>query len=72
MGKATNCSQSTSTIFYGWYGDHDNIEGVSRLVDLDEIKENVWNLNIPRNIEPVIEEETFAGPLLTFETLEQK
>ena len=27
---------------------------------LDEIKENDWNLNIPRYIEPVIEEETIS------------
>jgi type I restriction enzyme M protein len=31
---------------------------VARLVPLDEIKENDWNLNIPRYVEPVIEEET--------------
>lgn len=43
---------------YDWYAAHEDVEGVARLVALDEIKENDWNLNIPRYIEPVIEEET--------------
>jgi type I restriction enzyme M protein len=29
-------------------------------VDLDEIRENDFNLNIPRYVEPVIEEETIT------------
>lgn len=45
---------------YQWYKSHADVEGVSRLVSLDEIKENDWNLNIPRYIEPVIEEETIT------------
>jgi type I restriction enzyme M protein len=43
---------------YEWYSAHKDVEGVARLVPLDEIKENDWNLNIPRYVEPVIEEET--------------
>lgn len=45
---------------YRWYEEHKDVEGVARLVALDEIKENDWNLNIPRYIEPVIEEETIT------------
>lgn len=45
---------------YQWYNDHADVEGVARLVSLSEIKENDWNLNIPRYIEPVIEEETIT------------
>jgi len=43
---------------YKWYADHEDVEGVARMVTLDEIAENDWNLNIPRYVEPVIEEET--------------
>lgn len=45
---------------YEWYESHADVEGVARLVSLDEIKENDWNLNIPRYLEPVIEEETIT------------
>tara|TARA_R110002111_G_scaffold248775_3_gene312594 strand:+ start:676 stop:2175 length:1500 start_codon:yes stop_codon:yes gene_type:complete len=45
---------------YQWYKDHTDVEGAARLVSLDEIKENDWNLNIPRYVEPVIEEETIT------------
>ncbi len=40
--------------------NYQDVEGVARCVPLDEIKENDWNLNIPRYIEPVIEEETIT------------
>lgn len=45
---------------YQWYEAHEDVDGVARHVSLDEIKENDWNLNIPRYIEPVIEEETIT------------
>jgi type I restriction enzyme M protein len=45
---------------FSWYENNEDVEGVARLVSLDEIKENDWNLNIPRYIEPVIEEETIT------------
>ena len=45
---------------HAWYTEHEDVEGVARLVPLDEIKENDWNLNIPRYIEPVIEEEAIT------------
>lgn len=40
-----------------WYQDYKVIEGISRVVTLDEIRENDFNLNIPRYVEPIIEEE---------------
>jgi len=43
-----------------WYVEYRDIEGVCRVVDLGEIRENDFNLNIPRYVEPVIEEETIT------------
>lgn len=45
---------------YQWYSDHKDVAGVARLVPLDEIQQNDWNLNIPRYIEPVVEAETLT------------
>jgi len=42
---------------YRWYANYADVEGVAKVVTLDEIAENDWNLNIPRYVEPVIEEE---------------
>jgi type I restriction enzyme M protein len=35
-----------------WYRDYKNVEGIARLVTLDEIAANDHNLNIPRYVEP--------------------
>ena len=43
-----------------WYDNYEDVEGVCRVVSLDEIRENDFNLNIPRYVEPVIEEETIT------------
>lgn len=43
---------------FRWYDEHRDVPGVARLVSLDEIQENDWNLNIARYIEPVVEAET--------------
>ena len=43
-----------------WYEDYADVEGICRVVTLDEIRENEFNLNIPRYVEPVIEEETIT------------
>jgi len=43
-----------------WYADYADVEGIAKVVSLDEIAENEWNLNIPRYVEPVIEEETIT------------
>jgi type I restriction enzyme M protein len=43
-----------------WYSDFEDVDGVARAVPLDEIAENNYNLNIPRYVEPVIEEENIT------------
>jgi type I restriction enzyme M protein len=43
-----------------WYQAYEDVAGAVRVVALDEIAENDWNLNIPRYVEPVIEEETLT------------
>jgi len=40
-----------------WYASHADLDGVARVVTLDEIAQNDSNVNIPRYVEPVIEEE---------------
>lgn len=45
---------------YGWYHDYMDVEGVARVVSLEEIAANDYNLNIPRYIEPVVEQETLT------------
>jgi type I restriction enzyme M protein len=42
---------------YGWYRDYTNVEGIARVVTLDEIAANDHNLNIPRYVEPKAEQE---------------
>ncbi len=43
-----------------WYLNYQNVEGAVKVVTLDEIADNDWNLNIPRYVEPVIEEEQIS------------
>ncbi len=45
---------------YGWYTAYADVEGVAKVVSLDEIAENDYNLNIPRYVEPVVEEESIT------------
>jgi len=45
---------------YQWYINGQDVDGVARMVGLREIAENDYNLNIPRYVEPVIEEETIT------------
>ncbi len=40
-----------------WYANYQDVEGICRVVGFDEIRENDFNLNIPRYVEPVIEED---------------
>ena len=42
------------------YEGYQDVEGICRVVTLDEIRENDFNLNIPRYVEPVIEEESMT------------
>src|SRR5207247_1003228 len=48
---------------YGWYRDYKDVEGVARLVTLDDIAANDHNLNIPRYVTPKDDRE-----MLTVET----
>jgi type I restriction enzyme M protein len=43
---------------HGWYLDFKDVEGVARVVTLDDIAANDFNLNIPRYVEPKTEQET--------------
>jgi type I restriction enzyme M protein len=45
---------------HNWYEDYKNVEGACTVVSFEEIRENGFNLNIPRYVEPVIEEETIT------------
>ena len=37
---------------YTWYRDYADVEGIARVVTLEEIAANDYNLNIPRYVEP--------------------
>ncbi len=43
-----------------WYEAYQDVEGICRVVAIEEIRENDFNLNIPRYVEPVLEEETMT------------
>ena len=43
---------------FGWYREYKDAVGIGRVVTLEEISNNDWNLNISRYIEPAIKEET--------------
>ncbi len=43
---------------YAWYKAYADSPGVAKVVSLDEIRANDFNLNIPRHVEPVVAEET--------------
>jgi len=45
---------------HGWYRDFKDVEGIARLVPLEEIAANDHNLNIPRYIEPATEQEVLS------------
>lgn len=45
---------------YAWYRAYEDAEGIARLVTLDEIAANDYNLNIPRYIEPKTEQEVLT------------
>jgi type I restriction enzyme M protein len=45
---------------FGWYDGYADVPGVARVVPLDEIKSNDFNLNIPRYIEPQAEQTTIT------------
>lgn len=43
-----------------WVQKYEDVEGYAKVVSLAEIEANDWNLNIPRYVEPIIEEETMT------------
>jgi type I restriction enzyme M protein len=45
---------------YGWYRDFKDVEGIARVVTLEEIAANDFNLNIPRYIEPINDQEVLT------------
>jgi len=48
------------TQIHEWYESYADVDGACRVVSMDEIRENDFNLNIPRYVEPVIEEESIT------------
>ena len=47
-------------LIHGWYRDFQDVEGVARVVTLDEIAANDHNLNIPRYVAPKTEQEVLS------------
>jgi len=45
---------------YGWYYDYKDVEGVARVVTLEDTASNDHNLNIPRYVEPKNEQEVLT------------
>jgi type I restriction enzyme M protein len=45
---------------YGWYRDYKDVDGTAKLVTLDEIASNDYNLNIPRYVEQKNEQEVLT------------
>ncbi len=45
---------------YNWYRDYKDVEGVARVVTIDDITANDYNLNIPRYIEPKTDREVLS------------
>ena len=45
---------------HGWYKVFEDVEGVAKVVTLDEIAANDHNLNIPRYVEPKVGQETLS------------
>lgn len=54
-------------VIHGWYQGYEDVQGSCRVAHLEDIRENDYNLNIPRYVEPVMEEE----PLTVDEALAQ-
>jgi type I restriction enzyme M protein len=46
---------------HAWYRDFQDVEGIARVVSLEEIASNDHNLNIPRYVEPKVEQEVLTA-----------
>jgi type I restriction enzyme M protein len=42
---------------HGWYHAYQDVAGVARVVTLEEVATNDYNLNIPRYVEPKVDQE---------------
>lgn len=47
---------------YQCFKSYEDVQGISKVVTMDEIKENDWNLNIPRYVEPIMDEHILSVP----------
>ena len=45
---------------HGWYRDYRDVEGIARVVPLEEIAANDHNLNIPRYVEPKVDQDVLT------------
>jgi type I restriction enzyme M protein len=45
---------------HGWYHAYHDVEGIARMVTLEEIAANEYNLSIPRYVEPKIDQEVLT------------
>ncbi len=45
---------------YGWYRDYKDVGGIARVVSLDDIAANEYNLNIPRYVEQIGQQESLS------------
>jgi len=45
---------------HGWYRDYRDVEGIARVVTLDDIAAKDHNLNIPRYVEPANQQEVLS------------
>ena len=43
-----------------WYRDYKDVEGIARVVTLEEVAGNDHNLNIPRYVEPKVDQEVLS------------
>lgn len=57
VGRAQNYLEPTHvTQIFNWYKAFDNVENYVKVAELDDLKENDYNLNIPLYVEKVIED----------------
>jgi type I restriction enzyme M protein len=45
---------------HGWYRDYQDVAGISHVVTLEEIAANDYNLNIPRYVEPTVDQDVLT------------
>jgi type I restriction enzyme M protein len=48
------------TRIHGWYHAYQDVESVARVVTLEEVAANDYNLNIPRYVEPKVDQEVLT------------